>query len=120
MHIIGLSLGAHVAGFAGKKVKRKFGSPVSWITGLDPAGPYYQKVFKSKRLSNDDAQVVEVIHTDAGFYGFPRSLGTIDFYPNGGALIQPFCEISNANAKEKIHNLCKDSRGFVIVYTMLF
>lgn len=35
--------------------------------------------------------MVDVIHTDAGLYGAPRSTGTVDFWPNSGKTLQPGC-----------------------------
>lgn len=107
LHVIGHSLGAHVAGFAGQQVKNKLGTPLPWITGLDPAGPLYEipvKVPKNERLSNDDGKVVEVVHTDGGLLGFHSAIGTIDFYPNGGQFIQPNCSSTVTKNFEKLEN----------------
>lgn len=93
-HLIGHSLGAHVCGFAGKKVRELTGSKVRWITGLDAAGPLFEfpvKLPKNERLSDEDAEIVECLHTDGGVYGCLRPLGTIDFFANGGIPIQPNC-----------------------------
>lgn len=101
-HVIGHSLGAHVVAFAAQRVKSKLRKPLPWITGLDPAGPLYEtpvKVPKNQRLSDDDATVVEVVHTDGGLLGFHSSIGTIDFYPNGGLFIQPNCTSSTSSKK---------------------
>ncbi|NWR12049.1 LIPHA Lipase, partial [Paradoxornis webbianus] len=86
MHMIGVSLGAHVAGFVGQKYNGKFGR----ITGLDPAGPSFNREPPERRLDRTDAQFVDVIHSDINVLGFKKPLGTIDFYPNGG-MDQPGC-----------------------------
>lgn len=104
-HLIGHSLGAHVVGFAGQTVQKSANTKLSWITGLDPAGPLFEVPPKPKneRLSDDDADVVEIIHSDGGILGFHNSLGTIDFYPNGGRYIQPNCD-----KKEELFSEIKD------------
>ncbi|XP_044259395.1 lipase member H-B-like [Tribolium madens] len=88
LHLIGLSLGAQMAGVCGQSVKS---GRIFRITGLDPAGPLFKKWPKSLRLDKDDAEFVDVIHSDAGIFGFPRSLGHVDFWPNRGISPQPGC-----------------------------
>ncbi|CAG5122260.1 unnamed protein product [Candidula unifasciata] len=89
-HIIGHSLGAHVAGYAGEKIP-----DLGRITGLDPAGPYFENTDKSVRLDPSDALFVDVVHTDGknlldlGF-GMKEQVGHLDFYPNLGH-DQPGC-----------------------------
>lgn len=56
--------------------------------GLDPARPL---VRGPNKLRNVDANVVQVIHTNAGVFGEGGSLGVIDFCVNGGRE-QPSCE----------------------------
>lgn len=60
IHLIGHSLGAHTAGYAGEKLRGNIGR----ITGLDPAEPYFQGMPSHVRLDYTDAQLVDVIHTD--------------------------------------------------------
>ncbi|GIY95591.1 pancreatic lipase-related protein 2 [Caerostris extrusa] len=48
VHIIGHSLGAHAAGYA----------------GLDPAGTYFRKVPRNVQLDDTDATFVDVIHSN--------------------------------------------------------
>lgn len=93
IHIIGHSLGAHVAGFAAKRVTQLARSKIWQVTGLDPAGPLFETPPEPKqnRLSDTDASIVEVVHTDGGVFGFLTPLGTVDFYPNGGVPTQPNC-----------------------------
>ncbi|XP_059617748.1 uncharacterized protein LOC132262484 [Phlebotomus argentipes] len=88
VHIVGHSLGAHCAGFAG----RKLGGRVGRISGLDPANPGFEGTPPSERLDPTDAQFVDVIHTSAGTAGISMRCGHIDFYPNGGAR-QPNCNL---------------------------
>lgn len=60
------------------------------ITALDPAFPgFHRKDIKS--LNRDDADFVDVIHTDGGYFGEPGPTGTVDFFPNSGHAPQPGC-----------------------------
>jgi len=86
-HLIGHSLGAHVAGYAGERI-HKLGqitgvliSNVIYthqdltcafcIVGLDPAGPAFHHMPTFVRLDRSDAEFVDVYHTDgmSGQYG---------------------------------------------------
>ncbi|KAJ8936149.1 hypothetical protein NQ318_010560, partial [Aromia moschata] len=98
VHLIGHSLGAHVAGFAAKKIKEATGEKVARISGLDPAGPYFRMYafIKEERLDKEDAQVVDIIHTDGGTYGIEFPIGTLDIFVNGGRAPQPGC-VGNFN-----------------------
>ncbi|XP_043267432.1 pancreatic triacylglycerol lipase-like [Venturia canescens] len=90
VHMLGHSLGAHVAGYAGASVPSKIGR----ITGLDPARPAFEvPILKGRkdRLDSSDASFVDVIHSCAGTAGFVRPIGHADFYPNGGSFRQPGC-----------------------------
>ncbi|RUS88835.1 hypothetical protein EGW08_003380, partial [Elysia chlorotica] len=91
IHVIGHSLGAHMAGKIGKLLDDKLGR----ISGLDPAEPDYQCLPKIIRLDETDAMFVDVVHTNGapfseGGAGLIQQSGHIDFYVNGGKT-QPGC-----------------------------
>ena len=77
---------------------------------MDPAEPYFWQVaknnkkFLNKRMQSTDAELVDIIHTNAneadkgsvnnifvGYFGFWDPLGTVDFYVNGGGPLQDGC-----------------------------
>lgn len=98
IHIVGHCLGAHVAGFTGKKIKKQLISPIARITALDPARSLYEFPAATKlrdRLKRGDAYLVDVIHTCAGRLGFKAAIGDMDFYPNDGTPPQPGCSLLN-------------------------
>ncbi|KAG8224914.1 hypothetical protein J437_LFUL006273 [Ladona fulva] len=86
VHLIGFSLGAHVAGFAGSELQN-----LSRITGLDPAGPLFENQDPAARLDSTDATFVDVVHSNGenlilGGLGSWQPMGHVDFYPNGGRM----------------------------------
>ncbi|XP_064552587.1 phospholipase A1-like [Drosophila montana] len=93
LYVIGHSLGAHVAGYAGKNTNGQ----VHTIIGLDPALPLFNYNKPNKRLSSDDAYYVESIQTNGGTLGFLKPIGKGAFYPNGGKS-QPGCTLDVTGA----------------------
>ncbi|XP_037707378.1 phospholipase A1 [Drosophila subpulchrella] len=93
LYVIGHSLGAHVAGYAGKNTDGQ----VHTIVGLDPALPLFSYNKPNKRLNADDAWYVESIQTNGGTLGFLKPIGKGAFYPNGGQT-QPGCPLDVTGA----------------------
>uniref|UniRef100_A0A6I8P516 Triacylglycerol lipase n=1 Tax=Ornithorhynchus anatinus TaxID=9258 RepID=A0A6I8P516_ORNAN len=121
VHLIGHSLGAHLAGEAGSRLRG-----IGRITGLDPAGPYFHNTPNEVRLDPSDAEFVDVIHTNAARFLFEFGAGTInacghlDFYPNGGKhmpgcddLITPFFKLDFNSFKREAASFfdCHHSRS---------
>ncbi|GFS11190.1 pancreatic lipase-related protein [Elysia marginata] len=92
LHLIGHSLGAHVSSYVGRLMNSNIGR----ITGLDPAGPWFDTFGVGARLDPSDAKYVDVIHSNGDFlnfyggFGLLKQCGHVDFYPNGGKK-QPGC-----------------------------
>ncbi|OXA44628.1 endothelial lipase [Folsomia candida] len=92
IHIIGHSLGAHLAGRIGTEIQLIMGGrKLPRITGLDPAGPLYDSPSEWK-IDKNDAYFVDVYHTNAGLAGDSSLDGHADFMLNGGHF-QPGCDI---------------------------
>lgn len=67
------SVGSHIAGRAAKMLKSP--GKIAVIIGLDPASVGYDFYELSKRLTDSDAEYVQVIHTDGDKFGFGSPLG---------------------------------------------
>ena len=97
VHIIGHSLGSHIAGYAGERIPN-----LGRITGLDPAGPYFEFTDPRVRLDKTDAKFVDAIHTDGSAtlqlgLGLMQSVGHVDFYPNGELFLFIFINETKIN-----------------------
>ncbi|CAG7661254.1 unnamed protein product [Allacma fusca] len=58
---------------------------------LDPAGPEFYTGIFARKITSNDAQYVDAIHTNAGQLGIWQNVGQVDFYLNGGTGPQPGC-----------------------------
>ncbi|KAL0821912.1 hypothetical protein ABMA28_005310 [Loxostege sticticalis] len=113
LHVIGFSLGAEAAGFAGKELRTR-GIWLGRITGLDPAYPGYRFTNRDGHLSKGDAMFVDVIHTNPGILGFPQPLGDVDFYANPGSWIQPGCWVNQLIQNKELRYIygCSHNRAW--------
>lgn len=106
VHLVGFSLGAHVAGSASEIVKMK-GHLVGRITGLDAASPLFRNNNlreKYKKLDREDAQFVDVIHTDAS----PVSEG--EGWGKGGAAEPTLANASSRGSRQGRLRCCRSVR----------
>ncbi|KYB25493.1 phospholipase A1 isoform X1 [Tribolium castaneum] len=104
VHLIGHSLGSHLAGFVGKNIYSKTGKKVARITATDAAGPGFENAKPEARLNKHDATFIDVIHTDVNYYGILKPIGHVDFYVNGGKN-QPGCPA------RKVDDNCSHARS---------
>lgn len=108
-HLIGHSLGAHVSGYAGERLKSFYSKNLGRITGLDTAGPYFENTDPIVRLDPTDAKFVDAIHTDGEAtiklgLGLYQMVGDVGFYPNGG-MQQPGCPVTSGKLLNAIFSL---------------
>lgn len=82
VNVAGHSLGAHIAGLAGKRVTQ---GRIHVIFALDPAGLLFSLNSPNDRFEQNDAVYTEGIRTNAGGLGFDDLLAHADFYPNWGS-----------------------------------
>ncbi|CAH2268515.1 jg3775 [Pararge aegeria aegeria] len=61
------------------------------ITALDAAYPGFYPPLQTVPVNPKDADFVDIIHTDGGWFGASTSIGHVDFWPNGGTANQPGC-----------------------------
>lgn len=87
IHVIGFSLGAQTAGMVAGHMKS---GKLKRITGLDPAKPMFILAATDHKLDKNDAEFVDVMHTDVYQRGVLLPSGHADFYVNGG-IEQPGC-----------------------------
>lgn len=101
MIIAGHSLGAHVAGFAGKALTGKYA--LAAIIGMDPASPGFHKREPAHRLAETDAKYVMAIHTETSTLGIHYPVGHADFYPDNGHM-QYGCDLNIDCSHARSHN----------------
>lgn len=99
LHFVGHSLGGHCIGLVARRLRKSSNYIIPRLYALDPAGPGFESenpltkvlnwiTFRNTKfgmISRDDADYVQIIHTNAGKYGISRSRGHADFYPNAGS-----------------------------------
>lgn len=131
---VGHSLGAHICGLMANyldfRIERIIGkcelisitfAIIKWmslrcVTGLDPARPLIKPGIQN-RLDSGDAKSVQVMHTNAGYYGEGGRVGHVDFCVNGGKR-QPYC--SNTASKWSSLNVRDVKATSRLIYFSVF
>lgn len=94
LHILGLTMGAHVAGSVANYLKKKNSGQIGRITAFDADGPVFTFPIPlpcNFRLCKKHAEFVQLIHTDVLILGAVAPIGHADFFVNFGGPIQPGC-----------------------------
>ncbi|XP_011335119.1 uncharacterized protein LOC105278024 isoform X2 [Ooceraea biroi] len=111
--LIGHSLGAHVAGFAAKKIQNSGHGTIRRLFGADPAKPLFVTNSCKERICDSDADNVIIIHSSG--FGIPLALGHIDLYMDYGGM-QPGCTMnivcSHTRAVEYLADMLIKGCGF--------
>ncbi len=94
--MVGHSLGAHLCGYAGDYLKRRWRLTVGRITGLDPAEPHFEWAHPVTRLDEGDAYFVDVIHTDSN----PMLSFGLGMHQVGGGIDSVQCKHFQEKEKE--------------------
>lgn len=88
VHVIGHSLGAHIAGNVGKYFNGRIGR----VTALDPAGVLFREEDEDA-VKESDAVFVDAMHTAGDTLGELFIRSTVDFFPNRAIGNQPGCKV---------------------------
>ncbi|XP_023218554.1 pancreatic triacylglycerol lipase-like [Centruroides sculpturatus] len=118
IHMIGMSLGAHLVGFVGKGIGN---DTIGRITGLDPAGPCFIGFRNEHRLHYTDAKFVDVILGNIGGFGIDAAIGDVNFRPNDQR-IQPGCTdklLRNGDILSLILDKCSHARAFLLYFNSM-
>ncbi|XP_055370780.1 vitellogenin-3-like [Condylostylus longicornis] len=91
IHLIGHSLGANIAGYAGKYFTSTTDRLLPRITALDPARPCFNEGEKLSGIERGDAEFIDVIHSNSGVLGKRVPVGDVDFYPGGTGPLRKGC-----------------------------
>ncbi len=84
---------------------------IVWLTknplGLDPAGLLFRgdKKPATEKLDTDDADFVEVIHTNMGQLGLDGKIGHADFYPVSMQKLNKNIWKMRIHVKSKMNNI---------------
>lgn len=80
IYIISHNLGAHVSGLAGVEINLETNKKIGRITGVDPAGYLYSPSLPNKKLMQENALFIDIIHTNSGLLGSLTNDGYVDFW----------------------------------------
>uniref|UniRef100_A0A1I8PUE8 Lipase domain-containing protein n=1 Tax=Stomoxys calcitrans TaxID=35570 RepID=A0A1I8PUE8_STOCA len=91
IYLVGHSLGAQIAGSAGRYFHNLTNEKLLRITGLDPARPCFLTPIVFPRIGKGDAEFIDIIHTNPTDLGIEEAIGDADFYAGGLDVIKPGC-----------------------------